>query len=104
VNRALAITGAENAISYRINPVIAPVLGMISGIGGGMTRDVLAGDIPFVLRKDPNAIAAPTAGVIVTIGSKVGFGTARADAPRYGGLHLPSHHGDLFGWRTPVSP
>lgn len=68
-----AVTGAQKAISYRINPIMAAVLGMISGIGGGMTRDVLAREIPFVLREDLYAVAALAAGVIVSLGNMLGL-------------------------------
>src|SRR6185312_10311342 len=37
-----AVTGTQKAMLYGINPVMAAILGMLSGIGGGMTRDVLA--------------------------------------------------------------
>lgn len=47
-----AVTGAEKALSYGINPLMAAALGMLSGIGGGMARDVLAGNVPFVLKAD----------------------------------------------------
>src|SRR5580704_12955178 len=60
-----AVTGAQKAIDHGINPLMAAILGMLTGIGGGMTRDVLAGDIPFVLRGDLYAIAALAGGAIV---------------------------------------
>jgi uncharacterized membrane protein YeiH len=63
-----AVIGAQKAIDYGINPVMAAILGMLSGIGGGMMRDVLAGDIPFVLRSDFYALAALAGGAIVAIG------------------------------------
>ena len=44
-----AVIGAQKAIDHSINPVMAALMGMLMGIGGGMTRDVLAGDTPFVL-------------------------------------------------------
>src|ERR1700722_37971 len=53
-----AVTGAQKAIDHGINPVMAAILGMLTGIGGGMTRDVLAGNIPFVLMGDLYALAA----------------------------------------------
>ncbi len=68
-----AATGAQKAISYEIDPVMAAVLGMISGVGGGMTRDVLAREVPFVLREDLYAIAALVAGAIVSVGSVLGL-------------------------------
>lgn len=63
-----AVTGTQKAIEYGINPVMAAILGMITGIGGGMTRDVLAGDVPFVLRGDLYALAALAAGATVALG------------------------------------
>lgn len=97
-----AVTGAEKAISYGINPVIAPVLGMISGIGGGMTRDVLAGDIPFVLRKDIYAIAALAAGVIVTIGSELGYAPLWPMLLGLAACIFLRIMAIFFGWRAPV--
>ncbi len=67
-----AVTGAQKAVLSGINPMMAAVLGMLSGIGGGMTRDVLAGDIPFVLRADLYAVAALAAGGIVAVGHVIG--------------------------------
>lgn len=63
-----AVVGAQKAIEHGINPLMAAILGMLTGIGGGMTRDVLAGDVPFVLKGDLYAIAALCAGGIVAIG------------------------------------
>ena len=51
---------------------MAAVLGMVSGIGGGMMRDILAGDVPTVLRADLYALAALAAAGIVALGQAVG--------------------------------
>ena len=67
-----AVTGSRKAIDYGINPVMAAILGMITGIGGGLARDVLAGDVPFVLRGDLYAIAALAAGATVALGHALG--------------------------------
>jgi len=63
-----AVTGTEKALHFGIDPVMAAVLGMVSGIGGGMMRDVLAGEIPSVLRSDIYAVAALAAGAVVSVG------------------------------------
>jgi uncharacterized membrane protein YeiH len=67
-----AVIGAQKAIDHGINPVMAAILGMLTGIGGGMTRDVLAGNIPFVLRGDLYALAALAGAAIVSIGTVLG--------------------------------
>jgi uncharacterized membrane protein YeiH len=41
---------------------------MLTGIGGGMTRDVLLAEIPTVLRADLYAVAALAGAAVVVIG------------------------------------
>ena len=63
-----AVAGAEKALVHGLNPVMAALLGMLTGIGGGMLRDVLANEIPTVLRGDLYALAALTGAATVVIG------------------------------------
>ena len=63
-----AVIGAQKAIEHGINPLMASIMGMLTGIGGGMTRDVLAGEIPFVLTGDLYALASLAAAAIVAVG------------------------------------
>ncbi|WP_245188031.1 trimeric intracellular cation channel family protein [Frateuria flava] len=61
-----AVAGAEKALVHGIHPMMAALLGMLTGIGGGMLRDVLVSGIPTVLRTDLYALAALAgAGVVV---------------------------------------
>jgi uncharacterized membrane protein YeiH len=53
-----AVTGANKALLYGLNPVMATLLGMVTGIGGGIARDILLNDIPTVLRAELYAVAA----------------------------------------------
>ena len=55
-----AVTGTNTAIvnGFEHNAFLAIFVGVITGIGGGMVRDVLAGKVPFVLFKDIYASAA----------------------------------------------
>jgi len=62
-----AVSGTEKALAFGLSPVMAALLGMLTGIGGGVTRDVLLAEIPAVLRSDLYAVAALAgAGVVVT--------------------------------------
>ncbi|WOH53267.1 trimeric intracellular cation channel family protein [Bradyrhizobium sp. sBnM-33] len=47
-----AVSGTQKALALGLNPVMAALLGMVTGIGGGMARDVLVAEIPTVLRAD----------------------------------------------------
>ncbi len=98
-----AVTGTEKAIEYGINPVMAALLGMITGIGGGMTRDVLAGDVPFVLRGDLYALAALAAGATVSLGHAFAI-TPLAPMLLGGGICVFLRLMAIYrGWRAPVA-
>jgi uncharacterized membrane protein YeiH len=64
-----AVAGTQKALAFGLNPVMAALLGMLTGIGGGMTRDVLLAEIPTVLRADLYAIAALAGAAVVVIGA-----------------------------------
>jgi len=53
-----AVAGTQKALAFGLNPIMAALLGMLTGIGGGMARDLLLAEIPTVLRADLYALAA----------------------------------------------
>ena len=61
-----AVTGTNTAIvnGFADNAFLAIFVGVITGIGGGMLRDIMAGKVPFVLYKDIYASAAIVGAVI----------------------------------------
>ena len=63
-----AVAGAEKALAFGLSPVMAALLGMLTGIGGGVARDVLLAEIPAVLRADLYAVAALVGAAIVVGG------------------------------------
>ena len=63
-----AVGGTQKALSFGLNPLMAPLLGMLTGIGGGMIRDVLISEIPTVLRSDFYAVAALAGSAVVVAG------------------------------------
>lgn len=63
-----AVAGAEKALNYHLGPVTAVLLGMLTGIGGGMVRDVLSSDVPSVFRGNIYAVAALTGAAVVVVG------------------------------------
>jgi uncharacterized membrane protein YeiH len=52
------VTGAVKAQEYGLGLAAAALMGMVTGIGGGMARDVLAGRVPVVFRGELYAIPA----------------------------------------------
>jgi len=66
------VTGASKALDFDIGPVTAILLGAITGIGGGMLRDVLLRDVPVVLRHDLYAIPALLGAAVLVVGQEAG--------------------------------
>ncbi|RUR12016.1 trimeric intracellular cation channel family protein [Legionella sp. km772] len=52
------IIGTQKALEHGMSPSIAIISGMLTGICGGMLRDILCNDIPLVLRKELYAVIA----------------------------------------------
>lgn len=63
-----AVSGAQKALAYVVHPFAAVLLGMLTGIGGSMVRDVLVKRVPVVLRTEVYAIAALAGAAIVVAG------------------------------------
>ena len=98
-----AVSGAQKALAYGLNPVMAALLGMLTGIGGGMARDVLLAEIPTVLRTDLYAIAALAGAAVVVIGNALDLPSAAvtiAGALLCFTLRLMAIH---WGWRLPIA-
>jgi uncharacterized membrane protein YeiH len=70
------VTGATKALDYHLGPVQAVILGAITGIGGGMLRDVLLGEVPSVLRHELYAIPALAGAGVVAVAHVAGSSSA----------------------------
>ena len=61
------VTGTTIALSAGLGPVPSVLLGMLTGIGGGALRDILAAEIPLVLRSEIYAVASLLGAIIISI-------------------------------------
>lgn len=99
---AYAVFGAHKGLVVTGSPVIAVVMGMLTGGLGGVFRDVLANEESILMRKDIY-IGAAMAGGIVYVGC-IGagleqylaaiIGTVAAFGTRSAGL--------MYGWKMPA--
>jgi uncharacterized membrane protein YeiH len=46
------IVGAEKSLLYQESGIIAVILGVITGVAGGLIRDVLCRELPLVFRQE----------------------------------------------------
>jgi uncharacterized membrane protein YeiH len=98
-----AVAGASKALAYGLDPVMAVVLGMVTGIGGGMVRDVLLAEIPMVLRSELYAVTALLAAAIVVIGHLLQWPVAPVTAVALIACFALRVMAINYGWRLPVS-
>jgi uncharacterized membrane protein YeiH len=98
-----AVAGTQKALAFGLSPLMAALLGMLTGIGGGVVRDVLLAEIPAVLRSELYAVAA-LAGAAVVVGGHILHLSPVAAAMGGGlvcfGLRVMAIR---RGWRLPIA-
>lgn len=67
-----AVTGATTSLQFGLGPVQSVLLGTITGVGGGMVRDVLLRQVPTVLREGLYAIPALLGASVLVVAQSVG--------------------------------
>ena len=98
-----AVSGAGKALAFHAGPVAAILLGMLTGIGGGMVRDVLVMEIPTVLRTELYAVAALIGAAVMVLGRMLHLPTyaaAIAGAVLCFGLRFMAMR---LGWQLPTA-
>ena len=98
-----AVSGTQKALAHGLEPVMAALLGMLTGIGGGMMRDLLVIQIPTVLRAELYAVAALAGSAVVVVGHVLHLpptATTIAGAVLCFGLRLLALS---RGWRLPIA-
>jgi len=98
------VAGATKATAHGLGPAPAIILGAITGIGGGILRDVLLRQVPTVLRHELYAVPALLGGAVVVVAQALGStsgawavaGAALCLATRLLGLRL--------GIDVPIAP
>ncbi len=98
-----AVAGTSKALTFGLTPTSAVLLGVLSGIGGGMVRDVLVAEVPAVLRSELYASAALVGAIIVVAADALGL--ARAPAMFAGAIACFSLRfmAIRYGWRLPIA-
>ena len=63
-----AVVGASKALAAGVGPVGAVMLGVVTGVGGGVVRDVLVAEVPAVLQRELYAVAALAGALLLVAG------------------------------------
>lgn len=99
------VAGAAKALDRGLGVVASVMIGVITAVGGGVIRDVLAREVPSVFRSDSALYAVPAAlgslGVAI-VWSLGGFGAPAAAVTVLTVLALRLL-AMQFGWRAPTA-
>src|SRR3954463_7555057 len=98
-----AVSGSLKALAWGVRPVPAIMLGLLTGVGGGVARDILVAEIPTVLRAELYAVAALAGATVVVVGRMLQFHSIAVSlagaAVCFGLRFMAIRH----GWRLPVA-
>ena len=95
------VAGTQKALAAGLHPIMAALLGMLTGIGGGVMRDLLLSRVPVVFQSDFYALAALAGALLVVLGHWLNWPetpTAIAGAVLCFGLRILAM---WFNWHLP---
>ena len=98
-----AVIGADKALTAGLGPVGAVMLGVLSGVGGGIARDVLVAQVPSVLKRELYAVAAMAGALVVVIGHALALPSAPVAMIGAGLCFALRSMAIRRGWRLPVA-
>lgn len=96
------IIGTQIAEAAGLSPIIVVLMGTITGVAGGVLRDVLSAEVPLILRRDIYATAAIAGASLYLIVQAVGLGRPAATLVGMTAVTLLRLLAILRGLRLPV--
>ena len=96
-----AVAGAQKALNFGITPFVAMLMGTITGVGGGVIRDIVLARIPVVLQADLYASSAFVGAAVLIIGRRLGVSPVAAALLAGAACLALRLLSVLFGWQLP---
>ena len=97
------VTGTTIALNAGLSPAPAALLGMLTGVGGGVLRDVLAAEVPLILRSEIYAVASMLGSIIIIIGAQIGFSGVPVEIIAAAATFMLRMVSVRRGWRIPIA-
>ena len=96
------IIGAQIAEEAGLPAILIVFMGTLTGVAGGVVRDVLCGEVPLILRRDIYATASITGGALYLLVQRIGFSPLVAALVGIGGVAVLRALAIFGGLRLPV--
>ena len=97
------VTGTTIALNAGLSPAPAALLGMLTGVGGGVLRDVLAAEVPLVFRSEIYAVASMLGAIIIIVAGQIGFLGLPAEVVAAIAIFSLRMVSVRRGWRIPIA-
>ena len=97
------VTGTTLALSAGLSPAPAVLLGMLTGVGGGVLRDVLAAEVPLIFRSEIYAVASMFGAIIIIVASQTGLSGFIPEAIAALATFTLRMVSVRRGWRIPIA-
>lgn len=94
--------GLAVSMTTGTGPGVAIIMGVVTGTMGGLMRDVVANEVPMVLRQGELYVTAAAAGASIGVLVAVPLGTPAALLSAAVATFLLRGGSLIFGWRLPV--
>jgi uncharacterized membrane protein YeiH len=98
------VTGASAALAHHLGPVQSIILGAVTGVGGGMVRDLLLRQVPNILRADLYAVPALLGATVLVVAHQSGARSALFPLLAAGVCIALRLVGVRFGIELPIAP
>jgi len=99
------VTGTLKALAYGLNLASATALGVLTAVGGGLIRDVIARETPTLVRSDSVLYAVPSffGALVLGVAVRLDAPEALAGAVAASGIFLLRMVALRRHWRAPVA-
>lgn len=95
------VMGTQTALAFQVPAPVAIIMGVITGTFGGMLRDIICNEVPFLLQKEIYALAAIGGSLTYLVLIKVGFESDLAMILSVGATLAIRGPAIIFGWSLP---
>ena len=95
---AFSLAGAKLGVEYHINAFGVILLGFVTAVGGGIVRDMMVNDVPFILHKDFYGTVSILVATVLYVLAELGWDHLIAVQMVFAGgvaLRLLAHWGEL---------
>jgi uncharacterized membrane protein YeiH len=97
------VTGTNIALSAGLSPAPAVLLGMLTGVGGGVLRDVLAAEVPLIFRSEVYAVASMLGATIIVVADQFQLSGILAETVAAVATFALRTLSVRRGWKIPVA-